>query len=68
MTPATTGMVMSLTTTAPQLLQPAMLAPLVKNYIREEVARQIQPIKDCLKGLEREREKTWYEGYTDTLL
>ena len=47
-------------TTAPPLLQPAMLAPPVINYIREEVARQIQRIKDCLEGLKRERERENY--------
>ena len=38
----------------------AMLSTPVINYIREEVARQIQPIKDCLEGLERERERENY--------
>ena len=44
-----------------------MLAPPVINYIREEVARQIQRIKDCLEGLERERERENYNGMQATL-
>ena len=41
----------------------AMLSTPVINYIREEVARQIQPIKDCLEGLERKERERERENY-----
>ena len=72
MTPATTGVVMLLTTTTAITASiplasgyGGMLTPSTTfsgnrccNYIREEVARQIQPIKERLEELERkERER-----------